>query len=93
MPLTRAREEFFTGTAGVDFLMEDSDLEVPCRATREMLPHRFGSYDEQSDAAVFDGNREEIERAASDKYDAGNIDAVMVILTGDDMTSPLSQKI
>ena len=41
MPLTRAREEFVTTSAGVDFLMEDGNVEVACRATREMLRDRF----------------------------------------------------
>ena len=47
-------------------------------------------------ANAFGAKREEIEQAASDKYDAGRTQVgtdVMVIVTADDMVSPLSQKI
>jgi len=96
MPLTRAGEEFVTTSAGVDFLMEDGNVEVACRATREMLRDRFGSDNDEADAEAFSDNRIEIEQAASDKYDAGKLEVgsdILVILTGDDMSSPLSQKI
>ena len=96
MPLTRAGEDFVTTIGGVDFLMEDGNVEVPCRAERKMLRDRFGSDDDDSVANAFRANRVEIEQAASDRYDAGKIEAgtdVSVIVTGDDMASPLSQKI
>jgi hypothetical protein len=63
MPLTRARQEFVTSNAGIDFLMEDDNVPVPCRAEREMLRDRFGSDDDKSAAAEFEENREEIEQA------------------------------
>ena len=61
-----------------------------------MLRDRFGSDDDDSVANAFRANRVEIEQAASDRYDAGKIEAgtdVSVIVTGDDMASPLSHKI
>jgi hypothetical protein len=63
MPLTRARDEFVTTNDGVDFLMEDDNVEVPCRAERKMLRDRFGSDNDKADAEAFKANRDEIEQA------------------------------
>ena len=90
------RDEFFSTLNGVSFLMEDGNVEVRCRAVREMLRDRFGSDRDEADAEAFKANREEIERAASDKYDAGKFEVgtdVLMVVTGYDMASPLSQKI
>ena len=96
MPLTRGRDEFFSTLNGVSFLMEDGNVEVRCRAVREMLRDRFGSDNDEADAEAFKAHREEIERAASDKYDARKFEVgtdVLMVVTGYDMASPLSQKI
>ena len=96
MPLTRGRDEFFSTLNGVSFLMEDGNVEVRCRAVREMLRDRFGSDNDEADAEAFKAHREEIERAASDKYDASKFEVgtdVLMVVTGYDMASPLSQKI
>ena len=79
MPLTRGRDEFFSTLNGVSFLMEDGNVDS-----------------DEADAEAFTTNREEIERAASDKYDAGKFEVgtdVLMVVTGYDMASPLSQKI
>jgi hypothetical protein len=98
MPLTRGRDEFVSTTEGVVFLMDDGFAEVACRATSEMLRTAFGSRgdNEDADAEAFRANRETIEQAASAKYEAGRIETdsdVMIIVTGADLPSPLSQKI
>ena len=95
MPLKRGRDEVRVTTRGIEFLMEDGNAEILCRAAREMLRERFGSESDDADMEPFKAKRESIEQAASDKYDAGKIETgidVMVIVTGNDMASPLSQK-
>ena len=52
MPLTRGSDEVQVTTRGIEFLMEDGNLEVPCRAAREMLRDRFGSDSDEADAEV-----------------------------------------
>jgi hypothetical protein len=96
MPLTRSKEEVLTTMLGVKFLMRDGDTEVACRAEREMLRHRFGSGDREGDERAFRLHREAIEQAASAKFDAGLVEShtdATVIVTEDDMASPLSRKI
>jgi Protein of unknown function (DUF1488) len=96
MPLSRGREQILTTANGVEFLMQDRGLEVPCEATPELLAGRFDSEGtplSQQQAFLF--HRIAIEQAASAKYDAGgsglNIDRGIVV-TAKDMASPLSQK-
>ena len=97
MPLRRSKEQILTTMNGVKFLMEDGLTEVPCRATRELLRDRFGSNgDHDQDGQAFRSNRVAIEQAASDKYDAGQIEPRIdpkIIVTATDMASPLSRKI
>ena len=72
MPLSRGREQILTTANGVEFLMQDSGLEVPCEATPELLAGRFDSEGtplSQQQAFLF--HRIAIEQAASAKYDAG----------------------
>jgi hypothetical protein len=96
MPLTRSKEEILITMNGVKFLMADGSTEVPCRASRELLEDRFGSNGDQvEDEKVFRLNRTAIEKAASDKYDAGQVEPYVdpkVVVTAWDMASPLSRK-
>ncbi len=96
MPLRRSKEEILTTMNGVSFLMEDGLTEVPCRAESELLRERFGSTgDLAGDEKAFRLFREAIEKAASDKYDAGKIEPrthAKIVVSAADMASPLSQK-
>jgi hypothetical protein len=96
MPLTRGREDYVATMNGVRFLMLEGTTEVPCRAASALLREQYGSDGEgKGDAAAFENNRSTIERAASDKYDAGKIDRdseVKIIVTSEDVASHLSLK-
>jgi hypothetical protein len=95
MPLVRSKEEVLTTMMGVKFLMRDSDREVACRAARELLRFRFDSRDGDGDKKAFELHREAIEKAASDKYDAGMVEPrtdATVVVREIDMASPLSRK-
>ena len=95
MPLTRSKEHILTTMMGVKFLMRDGKAEVSCRAARQLLRHRFGSSDRVGDAETFKLHREAIEKAASDKYDAGMVEPhtdATVVVGEIDMASPLSRK-
>jgi Protein of unknown function (DUF1488) len=96
MPLTRSKEQILTTMNGVKFLMEDGPTEVPCTATRELLGDRFGSNgDPDEDEKAFRLNRAAIEKAASDKYDAREVESRVdpkIVVTARDMASPLSRK-
>jgi Protein of unknown function (DUF1488) len=96
MPLTRSKEQILITMNGVKFLMADGATEVPCRASRELLEDRFGSNGDQAeDEKAFREHRAAIEQAASDKYDAGEVEPVVdpkIIVTAWDMASPLSRK-
>jgi hypothetical protein len=95
MPLTRSNEHILTTMMGVKFLMRDGKAEVACRAAREMLRYRFGSSDGDGDGETFRLHREAIEKAASDKYDAGMVEPqtdATVVVREVDMASSLSRK-
>jgi hypothetical protein len=96
MPLTRRKEQILATMNGVRFLMADGPTEVPCRASRDLLEDRFGSNGEQAeDEKAFLVHRAAIEQAASDKYDAGQLEPLVdpkIIVTAWDMASPLSRK-
>ncbi len=96
MPLKRSRDQILITMNGVNFLMEDAGTEVPCTATPELLAEKFGSNGEPEEhERVFRLNRAAIEKAASMKYDAGEIERCAdpkVIVTAIDMASPLSRK-
>ena len=96
MPLTRGREDFVATMNGVRFLMLDGTTEVPCRAASHLLREQYGSDGEgKGDATAFENYRSAIERAASEKYDAGKIERdgeVKVIVTSEDVASHLSSK-
>ena len=95
VPLSRKLDRTLVTMLGVKFLMQDGDVEVPCRADRELLRSCFQSVDRESDSAAFDEHRSVIERAASDKYDAGSIEPftdAKVVVGRADLVSPLGQK-
>ena len=96
MPLTRGRDDFMATMNGVRFLMLDGSTEVPCRAASALLREQYGSSGEgEGDAAAFEKHRSEIERAASEKYDAGKIDRdseVQICIIAEDVASHLSLK-
>ena len=96
MPLSRAREEILTTMNGVKFLMQDNGMEVPCRATLDLLAGRFGSGPTPNGhKQAFLLHRDAIEQAASAKFDEGNIEPHLdpkVVITARDMASPLSRK-
>jgi hypothetical protein len=92
MPLRRGREKILTTANGAEFLMEDSGMEVPCEATRELLAGRFDSKGTPpAQRQTFLLHRVAIERAASAKYDASGINR-RIVVTAKDMASPLSRK-
>jgi hypothetical protein len=96
MPLKRSKEQLLLSMNGVTFLMADGDTEVPCRVSQELLCDKFGSKgDRAGDETAFRLNRESIERAASDKYDTGELaphsDARVIVIAAD-MASSLSKK-
>ncbi len=75
--------------------MRDGKTEVACRAARELLRYGFGSSDSGGDGETFKLHREAIEKAASDKYDAGMVEPhtdATVVVGEIDMASPLSRK-
>jgi hypothetical protein len=96
MTLKRSKEEILVTIDGVEFLMADESTEVPCRAECGLLCDRFGSIgDSHGNENAFRLNREDIEGAASNKYDAGKIEPRApwkIIVSATDMASPLSQK-
>ena len=73
MPLTQAKEEYFSDLQGIRFLMQDGNKEVPCRISHEALIDR-GRATDLNETQVFDTYRDEIEQAASDKYDRDGAD-------------------
>jgi hypothetical protein len=79
MPLTRSlKRQILITMNGVKFLMADGATEVPCRASRELLEDRFGSNGDQAeDEKAFREHRAAIEQAASNKYDAGEVEPVV----------------
>lgn len=96
MPLKRGRDQFLTGMDGVTFLMTDSGGEVPCRVSEVLLCDKFESSGQRDgNETAFRLNRELIERAASNKYDAGELalhSDARVIVMATDMASSLSRK-
>lgn len=96
MPLSRAREEILTTMNGVKFLMQDRGMEVPCRATIELLAERFNSDGTPSgNELAFLLHRGAIEQTASAKFDDGNVEPHVdpkVVIAPRDMASPLSRK-
>lgn len=80
---------------GVKFLMQDGDVEVPCRADRDLLRIRFQSVDRESDLLAFETHRNEIERAASAKYDSGKFEPftdAKIVVEWQDLVCPLGMK-
>ena len=96
MPLRRSKDEILITMNGVKFLMKDGSTEIPCRATPELLSGRFGSQgDPDGNEKAFRSHRSAIEQAASDKYDAGELESAIdpkIVVAEIDMASPLSRK-
>jgi hypothetical protein len=71
-------------------------MEVPCRATLDLLADRFDSgATPNGHEQAFRLHRGAIEQAASDKFDEGNIEPHVdpkIVVTARDMASPLSRK-
>jgi Protein of unknown function (DUF1488) len=73
MPLERGKQEYLgPGLEGIRFLMRDGTKDVPCRVSHESLADR-GAATGLDAVGVFEAYRNEIEQAASDKYDRGSI--------------------
>lgn len=95
MPLKRSGPRMLITTEGIEFLMMDQSREVVCRAACDLLREKFGSSGADGDERAFLLNRDSIEKVASDKYDAGEIEPGeprKVIVSASDMASPLSRK-
>src|SRR4051794_37813368 len=97
MPLIRAREQVLTTMNGVNFLMKNREMEVPCRATLDLLADRFdsGTTPHEQEQA-FLRHRVAMEQAASAKFDEGNIEPPLdpkVVVSAQDMASSLSRKL
>jgi hypothetical protein len=74
MPLERLKDQYAgPGLEGVRFAMQDGAKEVLCRVSLEALADR-GNTTGQNAAGVFESCRNEIEQAASAKYDSGQLD-------------------
>jgi hypothetical protein len=86
MPLTRARDNFLPGPDGIRFLMQDEQIEVPCRISYEVLSRLGGIVGLSEVGEVFVIYRHRIERAASAKYDrVSRREYEVLILTLDDL--------
>ena len=76
--------------------MRDTETEVPCRATLDLLADRFDSNGTPSgQEQAFLLHRSAIEQAASAKFDEGDIEPNVdpkIVVTARDMASPLSRK-
>jgi hypothetical protein len=73
MPLAKTAIEFLgTGLRGISFLMRDGTRDVPCCVNIAVL-HRRATATGLDEAGVFAVYRDEIEQAASAKYDRGEI--------------------
>lgn len=95
MPLDRKLDRVLATMLGVKFLMTDGETEVACRIDQQALRYRFGSKSPDDDVKVFNEHRDEIERAASRKFDAGQVEEAsdaMVVVSDGDLASPLSKK-
>jgi len=74
MPLERLKDQYAgLSLEGVRFMMRDGIKEVLCRVSLEALADR-GNTTGLNAAGVFESCRNEIERAASAKYDSGQLD-------------------
>jgi hypothetical protein len=96
MPLKHSGPRILITTEGIEFLMMDGPREVLCRAACDLLREKFGSSGADGDVRVFLLHRDSIERAASDKYEAGEVESGVpwkIIVTASDMASPLSRKV
>jgi hypothetical protein len=76
MPLVRAQDEVYGSFEGIHFLMHDPSARqnVACIVTREALADRGSTHNPPLDLMqVFESYRIEVERAAGDLWDRGEI--------------------
>jgi hypothetical protein len=96
MPLRRASEDIRPSIHGVEFVMKNVTVEVPCIATLDLLIGRFGSGDTLPALEhAFRLHRSKIEDAASAKFcdsDAELSRDGRMMINATDMASPLSCK-
>ena len=86
MPLTRASERPVFRKDGVRFLMKEGPHEAPCHISHDDLLSFGRTVGMRDTALIFEAYREEIERAASDKYDrTGRGDYGIIIVTAGDL--------
>jgi Protein of unknown function (DUF1488) len=86
MPLTRASERPVFRRDGVRFLMKEGPREVPCHIYQDDLSSFGRTVGMRDTALIFEAYREEIERAASDKYDrTGRGDYEIIIVSAGDL--------
>jgi hypothetical protein len=96
MPLVRGQDTVFETVKGIHFLMRDPNTReyIACLITHEALIYR-GTPHEPSLAPmqVFDIYRSEIERAASDRWDHGEVDGhhIIHISTAQFQQKPVSE--
>lgn len=85
MPLAKTGIEFLgTGLRGISFLMRDGTRDVPCCVNFTAIQRRATATG-LDEAGVFAVYRDEIEQAASAKYDRGQISPDgRVYVTSDD---------
>jgi hypothetical protein len=84
MPLTRASERPVFSRDGVRFLMKEDPHEVSCHISHDDLSSFGRTVGMRDTALIFEAYREEIECAASDKYDrTGRGDEIIIVNAGD----------
>ena len=87
MPLTRAIDNYLSGD-DIRFLMQDGEFEFPCCVSLQALSVLGHSVGLRDPVEVFVTYREEIERAASSKYDGTERRAYEIVtLTKDDLSA------
>jgi hypothetical protein len=77
LALVRHQDEIYESVEGVHFLMRTSDKQenVACVITREALADRGASHHPPLNTKqVFDTYLDEIERAANDRWERGEVD-------------------
>jgi len=82
MPLVRGQNTDFETVKGIHFLMRDPNTRefIACLITHQALIDRGATHEPRlAPMQVFDVHRSEIERAASDRWDRGEVDGHHII--------------